>query len=437
MMTVDQIEYRRVSVDDLQTYDRNPRRGDVVRISESLRARGQYRPIVVNAGTHTDKPMEVLAGNHTLLAARSIGWQTVDCGIVDVDADTAAAIVLSDNRLADLGGYDDATLVELLEGLDDIAGTGYSEADLNALIAAQEVPEELTDRDDAPDVPTDRPISVPGDVYELGGHRVWCGDSTDSDGVIRNLLHDGPADTVWTDPPYGVNYVGKTKDSLTIDNDDESDLGEMLHGALATVVLGSRPGAPVYMASPQGPLLHTFQQAFIDAGILWRQNLVWVKKSMVLGRSDYHYKHEPILEGSTPSVPDGVPEEITDHDGILYGFTPSGGGSGRLGRGGPNWFGDNKQTTVFDFPKPPRNGEHPTMKPVDLVLAMVRNSTGPSGVVLDLFGGSGSTLIACHVGGYRARIVELDPRYVDVICRRFQQHTGMVPLRDGEEVNFL
>lgn len=436
-MIVRDIEYRSVPVDDLLTFEKNPRRGDVARISESLRARGQYRPLVVNRGTHTGRSMEVLAGNHTLLAARSIGLEAVDCGIIDVDEQTARSIVLADNRLADLGGYDDATLLELLDSLDDISGTGYTEADLDALIAAQVVPEQNTDPDDAPDVPDEPPISAPGDVYDLGPHRVICGDATDIH-VVDRLLGGERADCVWTDPPYGVNYLGKRVARRAIENDGGDNLDELLAGALACIVAGARPGAPVYMCSPQGPLLHTFQSAFMNAGIDWRQSLVWVKHHFVIGRADYHYKHEPILSGTTPVpvVDDGDEViEVTDHDPIVYGFAP--GGDGRLGRGGEHWFGDNKQTSVFTFPKPPASKSHPTMKPVDLVLAMLRNSCRPGGVVLDVFGGSGSTLIAAHQGGYRARLVELDPRYVDVICRRWQQHTGGVPLRDGKEVSFL
>lgn len=409
---IDAIDYQRVNVDNLYTFEKNPRRGNIAKIADSLRVRGQYRPIVVNRGTHTGRDMEVLAGNHTLLAARSLGWSHIDCGIVDVDEQTARQIVLADNRLSDLGGYDDETLAELLDSLDDFTGTGYSSDDLDALLAAQHQPEELTDRDDVPDIDDAPTISEEGDVYDLGPHRVFCGDSTVSTTVIENLLFDGLADCVWTDPPYGVSYVGKTKDSLTIQNDGSEGLGELLDGAMGTVALAARPGAPVYVAHADTERV-TFETAMRNAGLLVRQNLVWVKNTIVMGRSDYHYKHEP----------------------ILYGFTPN--GEGRLGRGGDQWFGDNKQNTVLEFDKPGRNGEHPTMKPVDLVASMLANSCRPGGVVLDLFGGSGSTLIAAHHGGQRARLVELDPRYVDVICRRWQEHTGIVPVRNGEEVTFL
>lgn len=345
-MKVDKIEYASLHVDELQTFEGNPRRGDVARIAESLRVRGQYRPIVVNRGTHTGRAMEVLAGNHTLAAARSIGWTHIDVGIVDVDADTARAIVVADNRLADLGGYDEKALADLLSDLEDLTGTGYSDADLDELLAAQEVPVENTDRDDAPSLPAEDPISVPGDVYELGPHRVWCGDSTDAAGVAENLLHDGLADCVWTDPPYGVNYVGKTKDSLTIENDGADGLADLLHGAMGTLVVSAIGGAPVYVAHADTERV-TFETAMRDSGMLVRQNLVWVKNTLVMGRSDFHYKHEPILYGETPprdgeatSAPQPSEDAPVDpahphadrHEPVLYGFTP--GGSGRLGRGG-------------------------------------------------------------------------------------------------------
>lgn len=434
---INAITYERVHVDDLYTFEKNPRRGDVAKVADSLRLRGQYRPIVVNRGTHTGRDMEVLAGNHTLLAARSLGWQQIDVGIIDVDEQTARGIVLADNRLADLGGYDEATLVELLESLDDMAGTGYDDADLEELLAAQRQPAEQTDRDDAPAVEDTPTISAEGDVYELGPHRDMCGDSTNVEAVLGVLMHDGAADCVWTDPPYGVKYEGKRTARRAIENDDDPDIGDLVRDAMGTAVLAAKPGAPVYMCSPQGPLLHDFQSAFMAAGLQWRQNLVWIKHHFVIGRADYHYKHEPILEGRTPDPPDdgGEEVEVPDHSPLLYGFTP--GGEGRLGRGGDRWFGDNKQTTVFDFPKPPSSKDHPTMKPVDLVAAMLANSCRPGGIVLDLFGGSGSTLIAAHHGGQRARLVELDPRYVDVICRRWQEHTGMIPVRNGVEVSFL
>lgn len=443
-MKVEKIQYESLPVAELNSFEGNPRRGDVAKIAESLEVRGQYRPIVVNRGTHTGRAMEVLAGNHTLAAAREIGWVSIAAGIVDVDEQTARSIVVADNRLADLGDYDEKALAELLDGLDSI-GTGYTDEEIDALVAANEPVEPLNDEDDAPPV-EDAPISAPGDVFRLGRHMVWCGDSTDSAGVAEHLLGDGLADCVWTDPPYGVSYVGKTRDSLTIQNDGADGLADLLQGAFGTVAVCARPGAPVYVATSQGPFAHTFQSAFIDAGLEWRQTLVWTKRNFAISRNDYHYKHEPIIFGNVaddgPGDDGGPVDESAPYadesDQLLYGFTP--GGTGRLGRGGPRWYGDNKQSSVLDIPIVGKNKDHPTMKPVELVRRCLKNSCPPGGVVLDLFGGSGTTLIAAHHHGSKARLVELDPKYVDVICRRFQQHTGIMPVRvDGDdvvEVNF-
>lgn len=413
----------RVPIDSLQHYGKNPRHGDVDLIAESLRVNGQYRPVVVNSRTS-----EVLAGNHTLRAAKHLGWTEIAATFVDADEDQAARIVLVDNRANDVATYDDTALAGLLEdlGAGSLEGTGFSDGDLSALLAGiADEPVALTDQDDVPDLPADEPVSQLGDVWELGPHRLLCGDSTDAGAVALMLDGDAP-DCVWTDPPYGVSYVGKTADALTIQNDGKADLPELLLGAFSTLAAVCRPGAPVYVAHADTERI-AFETAMLSAGLIVRQNLIWVKNTMVLGRSDYHYKHEPVLEGEVPSDD----EEGAAHEPVLYGFTD--GASGRLGRGGARWSGDNKQTTVFEVPKPPRNAEHPTMKPTELIVKMLRNSCAAGGIVLDLFGGSGSTLIAAHSLRMHARLVELDPRYVDVICRRYQQHTGITPRRVGGE----
>lgn len=421
-------QYVSLSVAELQTFERNPRRGDVAAIAASLERRGQYRPIVVNAGTLTGRPNEVLAGNHTMLAARRLGWDTIDVSLVDVDAQAAAEIVAADNRLADLGDYDKTDLHDLLASLESLDGTGYLESDLAKLHRELFPAEPLTDPDDAPAVP-EVAVSQLGQVWQLGAHRLLVGSATDVEGV-RRLCGGVAPDVVWTDPPYGVDYTGGTRRKLKIQNDTAVGLGELLTAAFDVVAAVCRPGAPVYVAHADTKRL-VFEQALLDAGLRVRQNLVWVKNSLVMGRSDYQYRHEPILAAETPDDD----ERALEHDPILYGFTP--GGEGRLGRSGPWWFGDNKSTTVFEVDKPPRNAEHPTMKPVALIDQMLRNSLPPDGVVLDPFAGSGSTLIAAHARGSRAFCVELDPRYADVILRRFEAHTGVVPELDGVAVSFL
>lgn len=404
-------EYQKMLVGALSTFVGNPRRGNVELIARSLETNGQYRPIVVNAGTLTGRPLEVLAGNHTLLAARSLGWESVDCSVIDVDEQRARAIVAADNRLSDLGEYDAQELHALLASLDDLDGTGYLAEDLAALERDLYPPEPRTDPDDVPELPAE-PVSQSGQVWALGDHRLLVGSSTDLD-AVRRLCGDVSPDCVWTDPPYGVEYVGKTKDALRIQNDGAGGLESLLGAAFGVVAAVCRPGAPVYVACPPGPEFASFIAAMASSGLLWRQTLAWMKNTMVLGRSDYHYRHEA----------------------ILYGFVD--GGDGRKGRGGERWFGGNSATTVFEFDKPARNGEHPTMKPVDLIAAMLANSLPVGGVVLDPFSGSGSTLIAAHGRRSRCFAVELDPRYADVILRRFETHTGIVPTLDGEPVSFV
>lgn len=449
---VSRIEYRSVPVGELTLFSGNPRRGDVDRIAESLSARGQYRPIVVNAGTVTGRSMEVLAGNHTLMAARQLGWDTIDCGVIDVDDTTAKAIVAADNRLADLGTYDEQSLADLLQDVGDLSGTGYTDGDLEEMLKDLEVPAENTDPDDAPDRPEDNPVTVEGDVWELGPHRLYCGDCTLTDPVMDHLMGDGLADCVWTDPPYGVNYVGHTAEGLTIQNDDPDGLRDLLDGAFGTLIAAAKPGAAVYVAHADTARV-TFETALKAAGVNFRQNLIWLKNFIGLDHSDYRYQHEPILYATTPDFSESPESDAAattapvdpaapynaDHQPLLYGYTP--GAEARRGRGSTGWWGDDAQSTIFNIPRPPRNAVHPTMKPVALIRPMLHNSCPRGGVVLDLFGGSGSTLIACHHEKMRARLVELDPRYCDVICRRFQEHTGIVPLRcDGdtvEEVSFL
>lgn len=272
---------------------------------------------------------------------------------------TAHAFALADNRTAELGGYDDEALAEMISSVlsvdpDLLETTGWSEDDLAAMLGtASELPPALADPDEAPPLRLE-PTSVQGDVWRLGPHRLLCGDSTDI-AAVEAMLVGERCDCMWTDPPYGVSYVGKTKEALTIENDGAEGLAELLAGAFAVATAALQPGAPVYVAHAAGPLSLEFSKAFLEAGWLLRQTLIWVKDTMVLGRSDYHYRHEP----------------------ILYGFTR--GGQGRLGRGGERWFGDNTATTVLEVPKPSRSTDHPTMKPIDLVTRCLENSCPPGG----------------------------------------------------------
>lgn len=408
----DTLETVYLPVADLRPYHRNAHIGNVPRIRRSLRHHAQFKPIVVNRGTLTGRPMEVLCGSHTLLAATEEGWTQLAAVVVDVDDQRATEINLVDNprpnHPEDLD-YDDRLLLELLSDLPDLAGAGYDLADFEALEreyrAGNERAPGLNDPDDAPpDLPA-QPITRDGDLWTLGPHKLAVGNAADKT-VWDRLLNGATADCVWTDPPYGVSYVGKTADALTIENDDldEGALDELLRSVFTLALSNTRAGAAWYVASPPGPLHAMFAGVLRDVGVL-RQTLIWVKDQFVLGHSDYHYQHEPIYYGWSP--------------GAAHHTMP-----------------DRKQTSVFEFPRPKRSAEHPNMKPVGLIERHITNSTRPGALVVDPFTGSGSTLIACHGTDRIAALIELDPQYADVVCRRYQEHTGTVPIRGGVEHDF-
>lgn len=413
------------SIDDLHPFHANPRIGEIDEIVASLKKHGQYRTIVVNKGTLTGRPLEILAGNHTWAAMKKLGWKTIDATVIDVDEKKAASIVLADNRIADLGTYDNKILEELLKSLDDLTGTGWTTNDL--LDLSSDEPVMLTDPDDCPII-EENPICHSGDIIDLGDSRLYVGDSTDTEHVKKAFSEIADSgDCLWTDPPYGVSYQGKGKEKLTIANDGKEDLPDLLPSAFRTAAALLTAGAPAYIAYADMNRI-VFEKSLLHAGFNLRQNLIWVKNAPVIGWSDYLPKHEPILFADSPYMDDSSP--------VLYGFS-AGKRDGKLGRGGKYWYGDDKQTTVFNFPKPSRNKEHPTMKPVGLIQAMLKNSCPKGGLVIDIFGGSGSTLIAAYGLKMRAFLVELDPKYGDVICRRFEEHTGIIPIVNGEKRSFV
>jgi len=392
----------KVPIADLKPYAKNPRHGNVEALAESLKFHGQYRPVVVRRETN-----EILAGNHTYRAALQLDWDELAVTWVDCDDDEAARIVLVDNRSNDLAVYDDSALAELLGSLPTLDGTGFDQTAFDALLATIIEPVSLTDPDDVPEPPAD-PTSVLGDVWLLGPHKVLCGDATDVT-AYDSLLGDERADLIWTDPPYGVAYVGKTSEALTIQNDrlDIGDLENFLRSAFNAMFAFTRGGACWYVAAPSGKLFQAFSIPLSELDV-WRHTLVWVKDTLVMGRADYHYRHESIFYGWTPGAAHQAPP-------------------------------DRKQDSVWEVARPKVNKEHPTMKPIALITKAINNSSNPGQLVIDPFGGSGSTLIACHDTNRVARLIELDPRYVDVICRRYQMHTGVVPILEstGEPHDFV
>lgn len=273
----------------------------------------------------------------------------------------------------------------------DLELTGFSLDEIDEL-QIEEIEDGLTDEDDVPEV-VDDPVSVLGDVWLLGKHRLMCGDSTSIESLEQ--LCKGQLVDMWlTDPPYNVAYEGGTKDKLTIQNDsmDDDSFRQFLRDCYVAADAVMKPGAVFYIwhADSEG---YNFRGAAKDSGWTVRQCLIWKKSSLVMGRQDYHWKHEP----------------------CLYGWKE---GAGHL------WAADRKQTTILEFDKPSRNGEHPTMKPVELFEYQMLNNTKGGDIVLDSFGGSGTTIIAAEKNGRVGYLMELDPKYCDVIIKRWQDYTG-------------
>lgn len=379
----------------LKPYDRNARTHSaeqVAQIAASIVEFGFTNPILV------DSSDGIIAGHGRLSAAQELGLKTVPVVVLDHLSDRQRkAYILADNQLALNAGWDTdllrSELQDLAEQDFDLSLIGFSDDELSDLLPdIEELPPEDADADAVPEPPAD-PVTKPGDVWLLGKHRVMCGDSTSIE-AVELLMAGGKADLLLTDPPYNVAYEGKTAEALTIQNDSMSDddFRQFLRDVYSTADSVMNPGAVFYIwhADFEG---YNFRGAAYDVGWQVRQCLIWNKNSLVLGRQDYHWKHEP----------------------CLYGWKE---GAAHY------WGSDRSQTTVLDFNRPSRNGEHPTMKPVELFQYQVENSSKRKGMVLDLFGGSGTTAIACEKTGRHARLMELDPRYCDVIVKRWQAFTG-------------
>ena len=386
-----QLQGLAVPIEGIELHPRNPRRGDVAAVTESLRRFGQKKPIVVQASTRY-----VVAGNHLLLAARALRWTEVAANVQEMDDAEATAFMLADNRTADLGGYDDGLLAAILSeqaATDNLGATGYDNAAVAALLRAAGLDDRAADPDAAPDLPTPADLYVePGDLWALGRHRLICGDSTDPAAVERVTGGDS-VDLVWSDPAYGVNYSGKTAAALTIANDDLGPDGTRELVAAALKLTPLKPGGSFYIAAPAGPLHLEFLLALREADFPVHQTVVWCKDRFVLGRSDYHYRHEPILYGW--------------RDGAAHHFVD-----------------DRTQDSVWEIARPSRSDVHPTMKPVELVERAIRNSSRPGERVYDAFTGSGTTLIAAELTDRVGLAIELDPVYAQVALERWQALTG-------------
>ncbi len=388
------LEYR--SVEALIHYARNAKQhpdAQVAQIAASIREFGWGAPILVDGNNN------VIAGHGRLLAARKLGMAEVPVVSMDHLTDTQRrALILADNKIGENASWEDELLgIELSELKDagfDLELTGFSTEEWEALIAGEETDKEgLTDEDAVPEVV--EPISKPGDLWVLGEHKVLCGDATKLDDYKR-LLGDELVDMSFTEPAYNVNYANTAKDKMRgknrpIMNDNLGDSFEQfLKDACANIVVYTKGAIYIAMSSSE---LDTLQSAFRASGGRWSTFIIWAKNTFTLGRADYQRQYEPILYGW---------KEGNDH----------------------YWCGARDQGDVWNVKKPAKNDLHPTMKPVELVERAVRNSSKTKDLVLDPFGGSGSTLIACEKAGRRARLIELDSKYVDVIVKRWEEYTG-------------
>jgi site-specific DNA-methyltransferase (adenine-specific) len=387
------MKIQEVAVDKLIPYAKNSRTHSpeqVGQIAASIKEFGFRNPILVDG-------VGIIAGHGRLMAAQKLGLDkvpTIDCS--DMTESQKKAYIIADNKLAMNAGWDNAMLTIELKDLEDegfdLSLTGFDDKELDALLNVIEGTDGLTDENAVPDVP-EEPKTKLGDIYILGNHRLMCGDSTSIDSVEK-LMNGQLADQLVTDPPYNIAYEGGSKKREQIKNDEMAD--EEFRQFLKDVYIAAnavmKAGAVFYIwhADTEG---YNFRGAARDMGWKVRQTLIWNKDNSAFGRSDYHWKHEP----------------------CLYGWKE---GAAHL------WAADRKQTTVIECKRPSKSDLHPTMKPVELMEYQILNNTKGSDIVLDLFGGSGSTMIAAEKIGRKSCLMELDPKYCDVIVKRWEDFTG-------------
>lgn len=389
------------SIDELKPYEKNPRKNDqsVDKVANSIKEFGFKVPIVV------DKNNIIVCGHTRYKAAKKLKLAVVPCVVADdLTEEQIKAYRLADNKVGEDSEWDMDLLGSELEDIlnIDMEDFGFS---------LPEVETEVVEDDYDKPAP-EEPKSKLGDIYQLGRHRLMCGDSTNID-CVKKLVGDVQIDMLLTDPPYNVNYEG-TAGKIKNDNMEDAAFRQFLTDAFLSAWAVMKNGAAfhIWHADSEG---YNFRGACRDAGFRVRQCLIWVKNSLVLGRQDFQWKHEPCLYGEK-ELPQGVVEEYEedDHEPCLYGWKD----------GKHYWFKNRKQTTILEFEKPRVSKEHPTMKPIKMFDYEIKCNTKPGENVLDLFGGSGTTLMACEQDGRNAFIMEFEPRFVDVIIDRWESFTG-------------
>ena len=375
-------------IDDVKPYENNPRINDdaVEAVAKSIKEFGFRQPIVVDADG------VIVCGHSRRKAAKLLGLEQVPVHVAgDLTPEQIKAFRIADNKTAELSDWNYELLpLELSELQDmnfDLSLLGFDASELEQLLNGDAVTEGMTDPDEVPETP-ETPVSKRGEIYQLGNHRLMCGDSTTLDDV-KALMNGEMADLLLQDPPYNVDYEGSAGMTIQNDNMGDAEFLGFLTAAFKNAAEIMKPGASYYIfhADSEG---YNFRGACIAAGLKVRECLIWVKDSLVLGRQDYHYRHEPILYGWK--------------DGAAH-----------------SWYSDRKQTTILEFDRPKRSEQHPNMKPVEMLIYLLKNSSKKGDVVTDLFGGSGSTLIAAEQTGRKAYLMELDEKYCDVIRKRYAE----------------
>jgi DNA modification methylase len=385
---------------------RNPRihsEAQVAQIAASIAEFGFLNPILV------DTKAGILAGNGRFLASQKL--RLVKVPVIVLDHLTEAqkrAYIIADNQLALNAGWDETLLAAELAALQDeefdVGLIGFADEELARLLAAQDAAEGLTDEDAVPELP-ETPTSVLGDLWILGNHRLLVGDATNQ-ADVAGLMAGDAADLVFTDLPYNCAYEGYTKDKLTIQNDDMSpeEFIRFLQNSFVSFRTLVKPGASLYVCHSSS-YQREFQNALEAAGFEVRCQIIWAKNTFAWGFGRYKFQHEPIFYAHVTGEKD-------------------------------SWFGDKTQSTLWEEKKPAANRIHPTAKPVELVERALLNSSKAGDVVADLFGGSGSTLIACERRNRKARLMEIDPKYADCIVQRFQEYAGKQAVLDGDGRTF-
>jgi DNA modification methylase len=393
-------------IDKLIPWARNARThsdAQIAQIAASIAEFGFNNPILV------DTSAGIIAGHGRLLAARKLGLTEVPVIVLDHLSEAQKhAYVIADNKLAENAGWDDDMLRTEIEALQDesfdVSLLGFEDVELARLLAAQDAVEGLTDEDAVPELP-ETPTSKAGDLWVLGEHKLLVGDATNHGDVVRLMAGD-VADLVFTDPPYNVDYEGYTEQKLKIKGDRMSDaeFKQFLEGAFRGIRTAVKPGASLYICHSSS-WQREFQNALEAAGFAVRCQIIWCKNTFAWGFGRYKFQHEPMFYAHVTGEKD-------------------------------SWYGDRSQSTVWEEKKPAANKLHPTMKPVELVERALLNSSKTGDIIADLFGGSGSTLIACERRGRRARLVEIDPKYADCIVRRFQDYSGKSAMLEGDGRSF-